>query len=38
MNPQSYLIFEKVPKICDGEKIASSKNVARKSGYLLTKN
>jgi hypothetical protein len=35
MNPHNYthLIFKKVPKICDGEKTASSTNIAGKSGY-----
>jgi hypothetical protein len=36
MNPYSYahLILTKVPKTDDGEKIASSTNVALQSGYL----
>jgi hypothetical protein len=36
MNLHSYalLIFDKVPKTYDGEKTASSTNVAGKSGYL----
>jgi hypothetical protein len=35
MNPHKYthLIFDKVSKIYDGEKAASSTNVAGKSGY-----
>jgi hypothetical protein len=39
MNPHSYahLILTKVPKIYDGEKTASSTNVAGKSGYLPAK-
>jgi hypothetical protein len=28
----------KIPKTYDGEKIASSTNIAGKSGYLLAKN
>jgi hypothetical protein len=40
MNPHSYayLIFDKAPKIYDGEKTASSTNVIGKSGYLPAKN
>jgi hypothetical protein len=40
MNPQSYahLIFAKMPKTYDGEKTASSTNVAGKSGYLPAEN
>jgi hypothetical protein len=40
MNPHSYahLIFEKGPKTYDGEKTASSTNVAGKSGYPSAKN
>jgi hypothetical protein len=40
MNPHSYahLISDNVPKIYDGEKTASSTNVARKSGYPSAKN
>jgi hypothetical protein len=40
MNPHSYahLILAEVPKIYDGEKTASSTNVAGKSGYLSAKN
>jgi hypothetical protein len=40
MNPHNYtlLIFEKVPKIYDGEKTASSTNVAGKSGYPSARN
>jgi hypothetical protein len=34
----SILFFTNVPKTYDGKKIASSKNVAGKSGYLPTKN
>jgi hypothetical protein len=39
MNPHSYahLIFEKGAKTYDGEKTASSTNVARKSGYTSEK-
>jgi hypothetical protein len=37
--PNSAKIFMiMVPKICYGEKTASSTNVAGKSGYLSTKN
>jgi hypothetical protein len=32
------LFFTKVPKIYDGEKTASSTNVARKSAYLSARN
>jgi hypothetical protein len=32
------LILTKAPKTCDGEKTASSTNVARKSGYLPAEN
>jgi hypothetical protein len=40
MNPHSYthLIFDKVMKTYNGEKIASSTNVAGKSGYLPAEN
>jgi hypothetical protein len=40
MNPQNYthFIFDKVPKIYDGEKTASSTNVAGKSGYTSERN
>jgi hypothetical protein len=40
MNPHNYthLIFDKVPKAYDGEKAASSTNVAGKSGYPSAKN
>jgi hypothetical protein len=40
MNPYSYLtlFLTKVPKTNDGEKTASSTNVAGKSGYLPTEN
>jgi hypothetical protein len=40
MNPCSYahLIFEKAPKAYDGEKTASSTNVAGKTGYLHAEN
>jgi hypothetical protein len=40
MNPHSYahLSFDKGAKIYDGERTTSSKNVARKSGYLSAKN
>jgi hypothetical protein len=40
MNPRSYahLIFDKVPKTYNGEKTASSTNVAGKSGYLPAEN
>jgi hypothetical protein len=40
MNPHSnaHLIFDKGPKTYDGEKTASSTNVAGKSGYLHAKN
>jgi hypothetical protein len=34
----AYLIFDKVPKTYDGERTASSTNVAGKSGYLPSKN
>jgi hypothetical protein len=34
----THLIFDKVAKIYDGEKTASSTNVAGKSGYLSAKN
>jgi hypothetical protein len=39
MNPHNYthLFLTKVPKIYDGEKIASSRNVAGKSGYPSAK-
>jgi hypothetical protein len=32
------LFLTKVPKICDGEKTASSTNVAGKSGYPSARN
>jgi hypothetical protein len=32
------LFLTKLPKICDGEKTASSTNVAGKSGYPAAKN
>jgi hypothetical protein len=32
------LLLTKVPKIYDGEKTASSTNVAEKSGYLSAKH
>jgi hypothetical protein len=40
MNPHSYahFIFDKVTKTYDGEKIASSTNVAGESGYPSAKN
>jgi hypothetical protein len=40
MNPHSYphFILDKDPKTCDGEKTASSTNVAGKSGYLPTES
>jgi hypothetical protein len=40
MNPCSYtnLIFDKVTKIYDGEKTASSANVAEKTGCLPEEN
>jgi hypothetical protein len=40
MNPCNYahLVFEKEPKTYDGEKTASSTNVAGKSGYLPAEN
>jgi hypothetical protein len=40
MNPHSYahFIFDKAPKIYDGEMAASSTNVAGKSGYLSAKS
>jgi hypothetical protein len=40
MNPCSYahLIVDKVPKTYNGEKTASSINVAVKNGYLSTEN
>jgi hypothetical protein len=40
MNPHNYtyLIFDKLPKIYDGEKTPSSKNVARKNGYTSARN
>jgi hypothetical protein len=40
MNLHSYahLIFDKVPKTYNGEMIASSTNVAWKSGYLPAEN
>jgi hypothetical protein len=40
MNPHSYihLIFDKAPKTYNGEKKASSTNVAGKIGYLPTEN
>jgi hypothetical protein len=40
MNPHSYahLIFDKVAKKYDGEKAATSTNVAGKSGYQSTEN
>jgi hypothetical protein len=40
MNPHSYahLIFDKVAKKYNGEKTASSTNVAGKSGYLTAEN
>jgi hypothetical protein len=40
MNPHSYahLIFDKVPKIYNGEKTASSTNDAGKSSYLPAEN
>jgi hypothetical protein len=40
MNPYNYtqLIFDKDAKIYDGEKIASSTNVAGKSGDLSGRN
>jgi hypothetical protein len=40
MNPYNYahLIFNKMQKTNDGEKIASSTNVAGKSGYLPAEN
>jgi hypothetical protein len=34
----TYLIFEKVPKIYDGEKTASSTNGVGKSGYRFARN
>jgi hypothetical protein len=39
-NPHSYahFIFEKVAKNIDGEKTASSKHVAGKSGYMPAEN
>jgi hypothetical protein len=39
-NPHNYthLIFDKLPKIYDGEKTASSTNVAGKSGYQSARN
>jgi hypothetical protein len=40
MNPHSYayLIFDKAPKTYNGEKTASSTNVAENSGYLPAGN
>jgi hypothetical protein len=40
MNPHSYayLILTKAPKTYDGEKTASSANVAGKGGYLPAEN
>jgi hypothetical protein len=40
MNPHNYthLVFDKMPKIYNGEKTASSANVAEKSGYLSARN
>jgi hypothetical protein len=40
MNPHSYahLIFDKGAKTYDGEKTASSTNIAGKSGYLPAEN
>jgi hypothetical protein len=40
MNPHSYahLIFDKAPKTYDGEKTASSTNVAGTSSYLPAEN
>jgi hypothetical protein len=40
MNPRSYthLILTKLPKTYSGEKAASSKNVAKKTGYLSAEN
>jgi hypothetical protein len=32
------LFLTKVPKLYDGEKAASSKNIAWKNGYLPSKN
>jgi hypothetical protein len=34
----AHLIFNNLPKIYDGEKTASSRNVAGKSGYLPAEN
>jgi hypothetical protein len=34
----AHLIFEKAPKIHEGEKTASSTNVAEKTGYLHVEN
>jgi hypothetical protein len=40
MNPHNYThpIFDKGPKIYDGEKTAPSMNVAMKNGYLSARN
>jgi hypothetical protein len=40
MNAHKYTtsFLTKEPKICDGEKTASSTNVAGKSGYLSARN
>jgi hypothetical protein len=40
MNPRYYahVILTKVPKIYNGEKTASSTNVAEKTGYLPAEN
>jgi hypothetical protein len=38
MNPHSYLIFDKGIKTYEGEKTASSTNVAGKTGYLHAEN
>jgi hypothetical protein len=40
MNPHNYthFILTKVPKIYNGEKTASSTDVAGKSGYLSARN
>jgi hypothetical protein len=40
MNPHSYahLIFDKAPKTYNGEKTASSTNVAGKSDYMPAEN
>jgi hypothetical protein len=34
----TYLIFDKGPKIYDGEKTPSSRNVAGKNGYPYARN